>query len=233
MSVSVYNLSVTLSGVERPGPRWQQLAEDWLVQLPDRHRGEGCAYEREKERGVNGVEWTVFVCVWFRVQYMCTCWVALSSLRLSAGSVGFGADCDVTADPPPCGSVHLCVHLSLSLCPCVSQGRVVENISKRCGGFLRQLSLRGCLSVGDASMKWDSRCVSGIHWYKNCGSALTLSLVGLITCWSNSICMWLCLKLKQLVPLQSQGTFFFYSIKSHFTVSTCKQNKNNGGVILF
>uniref|UniRef100_A0A8C1UY73 F-box/LRR-repeat protein 2 n=1 Tax=Cyprinus carpio TaxID=7962 RepID=A0A8C1UY73_CYPCA len=33
------------------------------------------------------------------------------------------------------------------------EGRVVENISKRCGGFLRQLSLRGCLSVGDASMK--------------------------------------------------------------------------------
>ncbi|XP_041759441.1 F-box/LRR-repeat protein 2 isoform X3 [Coregonus clupeaformis] len=32
------------------------------------------------------------------------------------------------------------------------EGRVVENISKRCGGFLRQLSLRGCLSVGDASM---------------------------------------------------------------------------------
>lgn len=115
MSVSVYNLSVTLSGVERPGPRWQQLAEDWLVQLPDRHRGEGCAHEREKERGVNGVEWTVFVCVWFRVQYMCTCWVALSSLRLSAGSVGFGADCDVTADPPPCVSIslYLCVPVSL------------------------------------------------------------------------------------------------------------------------
>lgn len=69
-------------------------------------------------------------------------------MRLSAGSVGFGADCDVTADPLSCGSATS-VSISLSL----SQGRVVENISKRCGGFLRQLSLRGCLSVGDASMK--------------------------------------------------------------------------------
>ncbi|XP_078233697.1 F-box/LRR-repeat protein 2 isoform X2 [Pogona vitticeps] len=33
------------------------------------------------------------------------------------------------------------------------EGRVLENISKRCGGFLRQLSLRGCLGVGDTSLK--------------------------------------------------------------------------------
>ncbi|OXB83232.1 UNVERIFIED_CONTAM: hypothetical protein H355_001984 [Colinus virginianus] len=33
------------------------------------------------------------------------------------------------------------------------EGRVVENISKRCGGFLRQLSLRGCHVVGDSSLK--------------------------------------------------------------------------------
>ncbi|XP_038248129.1 F-box/LRR-repeat protein 2 isoform X3 [Dermochelys coriacea] len=33
------------------------------------------------------------------------------------------------------------------------EGRVVENISKRCGGFLRQLSLRGCLGVGDSALK--------------------------------------------------------------------------------
>ncbi|XP_062814380.1 F-box/LRR-repeat protein 2 isoform X2 [Anolis carolinensis] len=33
------------------------------------------------------------------------------------------------------------------------EGRVLENISKRCGGFLRQLSLRGCLGVGDSSLK--------------------------------------------------------------------------------
>ncbi|KAM6451666.1 LOW QUALITY PROTEIN: F-box/LRR-repeat protein 2 [Liasis olivaceus] len=31
-----------------------------------------------------------------------------------------------------------------------STGRVLENISKRCGGFLRQLSLRDCLGVGDS-----------------------------------------------------------------------------------
>lgn len=36
----------------------------------------------------------------------------------------------------------------------VSQGRVVENISKRCGGFLRKLSLRGCLGVGDSALRW-------------------------------------------------------------------------------
>lgn len=35
------------------------------------------------------------------------------------------------------------------------QGRVVENISKRCGGFLRKLSLRGCLGVGDSALRWD------------------------------------------------------------------------------
>ncbi|MEQ2159588.1 hypothetical protein GOODEAATRI_024552, partial [Goodea atripinnis] len=33
------------------------------------------------------------------------------------------------------------------------EGRVVENISKRCGGFLRKLSLRGCLGVGDTALR--------------------------------------------------------------------------------
>ncbi|KAM6042502.1 F-box/LRR-repeat protein 20 isoform 7-T8 [Theristicus caerulescens] len=33
------------------------------------------------------------------------------------------------------------------------EGRVVENISKRCGGFLRKLSLRGCLVVGDNALR--------------------------------------------------------------------------------
>ncbi|KAH0501114.1 F-box/LRR-repeat protein 20 [Microtus ochrogaster] len=37
------------------------------------------------------------------------------------------------------------------------EGRVVENISKRCGGFLRKLSLRGCLGVGDNAL---STCTS-------------------------------------------------------------------------
>lgn len=72
-------------------------------------------------------------------------WVALPSLKLCAGAAGFGVDCDVSADAAP----RRPGLSSLSF----SQGRVVENISKRCGGFLRQLSLRGCLSVGDASMK--------------------------------------------------------------------------------
>jgi F-box/leucine-rich repeat protein 2/20 len=33
------------------------------------------------------------------------------------------------------------------------QGPVIENISRRCGGFLRKLSLRGCQSIADGSMK--------------------------------------------------------------------------------
>ncbi|KAG5886061.1 hypothetical protein JTB14_009509 [Gonioctena quinquepunctata] len=33
------------------------------------------------------------------------------------------------------------------------EGPIIENISRRCGGFLRQLSLRGCQSIVDGSMK--------------------------------------------------------------------------------
>ncbi|OTF79371.1 hypothetical protein BLA29_011813 [Euroglyphus maynei] len=33
------------------------------------------------------------------------------------------------------------------------EGRVVENLSKRCGGFLRRLSLRGCKCITDAALK--------------------------------------------------------------------------------
>ncbi|KAH0817880.1 hypothetical protein GEV33_004911 [Tenebrio molitor] len=33
------------------------------------------------------------------------------------------------------------------------EGPIIENISRRCGGFLRQLSLRGCQSIADGSMK--------------------------------------------------------------------------------
>lgn len=39
------------------------------------------------------------------------------------------------------------------VCFFLLQGRVVENISKRCGGFLRKLSLRGCLGVGDSALR--------------------------------------------------------------------------------
>lgn len=35
----------------------------------------------------------------------------------------------------------------------LSQGPVIENISLRCGGFLKQLSLKGCRSVGDQSIR--------------------------------------------------------------------------------
>ncbi|XP_023832456.2 F-box/LRR-repeat protein 2 [Salvelinus sp. IW2-2015] len=71
------------------------------------------------------------------------------------------------------------------------EGRVVENISKRCGGFLRQLSLRGCLSVGDASMKTFSQ---------NCRNIEVLNLNG-CTKITDSTCLSLskfCCKLKQL-----------------------------------
>lgn len=33
------------------------------------------------------------------------------------------------------------------------EGPVIENISQRCGGFLKFLSLRGCQSVGDQSLR--------------------------------------------------------------------------------
>ncbi|XP_012226991.1 F-box/LRR-repeat protein 20 isoform X2 [Linepithema humile] len=33
------------------------------------------------------------------------------------------------------------------------EGPVIENISRRCGGFLRQLSLKGCQSIGNNSMR--------------------------------------------------------------------------------
>uniref|UniRef100_A0A8C6TIY6 F-box and leucine-rich repeat protein 2 n=1 Tax=Neogobius melanostomus TaxID=47308 RepID=A0A8C6TIY6_9GOBI len=71
------------------------------------------------------------------------------------------------------------------------EGRVVENISKRCGGFLRQLSLRGCLSVGDASMK---------TFAQNCRNIEVLNLNG-CTKITDSTCLSLskfCSRLKQL-----------------------------------
>uniref|UniRef100_A0A8C6PEX2 F-box and leucine-rich repeat protein 2 n=1 Tax=Nothobranchius furzeri TaxID=105023 RepID=A0A8C6PEX2_NOTFU len=67
----------------------------------------------------------------------------------------------------------------------------VFNISKRCGGFLRQLSLRGCLSVGDASMK---------TFAQNCRNIEVLNLNG-CTKITDSTCLSLskfCSKLKQL-----------------------------------
>ena len=45
----------------------------------------------------------------------------------------------------------------------VSKGVVVENIAKRCGGFLRQLSLKGCQSVGDSAMKTFSQYCNNIE----------------------------------------------------------------------
>lgn len=49
--------------MERPGPRWQQLAEDRLVQLPDGYRGEGRVHERKKGAKGSGFEHFLRVCV--------------------------------------------------------------------------------------------------------------------------------------------------------------------------
>jgi len=43
------------------------------------------------------------------------------------------------------------------------EGVVVENIAKRCGGFLKQLSLKGCQSVGDSAMKTFSQYCNNIE----------------------------------------------------------------------
>lgn len=159
---------------------------------------------------------------------MCACWVALSSLRLSARSVGLTV-LTVTSQlilRPVTLSTSVSISSSLlHSCPCVFQGRVVENISKRCGGFLRQLSLRGCLSVGDASMKWDSHCASGTHWHNLVDllrflvlSVLLLAKAILFTLDYVSLCIFsprgLC-----------AAEFIYDSIKSYLTVSTCKQKQ--------
>lgn len=49
------------------------------------------------------------------------------------------------------------------------EGPVVENISRRCGGFLKKLSLRGCQSVEDASLK---------TFAQNCNNIEDLNLNG-------------------------------------------------------
>lgn len=46
----------------------------------------------------------------------------------------------------------------------IFKGPVIENISRRCGGFLRQISLRGCQSVGDGSLKTLAQCCNYIEY---------------------------------------------------------------------
>lgn len=40
---------------------------------------------------------------------------------------------------------------------------MIENISRRCGGFLRKLSLRGCQSIADGSMKTFAQLCSNVE----------------------------------------------------------------------
>ena len=44
----------------------------------------------------------------------------------------------------------------------VIKGIVVENIARRCGGFLRTLSLRGCQAVGDSALATFSQVQIGL-----------------------------------------------------------------------
>uniref|UniRef100_A0A8C5NL88 Uncharacterized protein n=1 Tax=Junco hyemalis TaxID=40217 RepID=A0A8C5NL88_JUNHY len=63
-------------------------------------------------------------------------------------------------------------------------GRVVENISKRCGGFLRKLSLRGCQGVGDNALRYSRGWESSISTFNKRGEfAPTLALRQLLA-WS-------------------------------------------------
>uniref|UniRef100_A0A674JB88 F-box/LRR-repeat protein 15-like leucin rich repeat domain-containing protein n=1 Tax=Terrapene triunguis TaxID=2587831 RepID=A0A674JB88_9SAUR len=104
-------------------------------------------------------------------------------------------------------------------------GRVVENISKRCGGFLRQLSLRGCLGVGDSALKtFAQNCRNIEHLNLNGCTKITDS-----TCYSLSK---FCTKLKHL-DLTSCVSITNSSLKSlrnleHLNLSWCDQITKDG-----
>jgi F-box/leucine-rich repeat protein 2/20 len=42
------------------------------------------------------------------------------------------------------------------------QETVVQNLSRRCGGFLKRLGLKGCKSVGDGALRYDL-CTACFH----------------------------------------------------------------------
>jgi len=45
-----------------------------------------------------------------------------------------------------------------------SQGDIVENLSKRCGGFLKKLSLKGCEEVDDKTLRvFSQNCANLSH----------------------------------------------------------------------
>uniref|UniRef100_A0A8C4VXZ8 F-box and leucine rich repeat protein 2 n=1 Tax=Gopherus evgoodei TaxID=1825980 RepID=A0A8C4VXZ8_9SAUR len=109
------------------------------------------------------------------------------------------------------------------------EGRVVENISKRCGGFLRQLSLRGCLGVGDSALKtFAQNCRNIEHLNLNGCTKITDS-----TCYSLSK---FCSKLKHL-DLTSCVSITNSSLKGlsegcrnleHLNLSWCDQITKDG-----
>ena len=117
---------------------------------------------------------------------------------------------------------------------CLSQGVVVENIARRCGGFLKQLSLKGCQSVGDAAMRTFAQLCNNIE-------DLNLNLCKHI---SDSTCLALsrhCVKLQKL-NLSSCPAISDQSLKAladgcpllaHIDLSWCDLVSENGPFPLF
>uniref|UniRef100_A0A8C5K4N7 F-box and leucine-rich repeat protein 20 n=1 Tax=Jaculus jaculus TaxID=51337 RepID=A0A8C5K4N7_JACJA len=75
------------------------------------------------------------------------------------------------------------------------EGRVVENISKRCGGFLRKLSLRGCLGVGDNALR---------TFAQNCRNIEVLNLNGCTKTTDADMLLSFCFILSEGCPLLEQ-----------------------------
>uniref|UniRef100_A0A671M3P6 F-box/LRR-repeat protein 20-like n=1 Tax=Sinocyclocheilus anshuiensis TaxID=1608454 RepID=A0A671M3P6_9TELE len=102
------------------------------------------------------------------------------------------------------------------------EGRVVENISKRCGGFLRKLSLRGCLGVGDSALRTFAQNCRNIELLMNDAMCV------LITC--NSLSKF-CPKLKHLDLLEDEA---LQHIGAHcpelvtLNLQTCSQITDEG-----
>ena len=145
----------------------------------------------------------MFVCVFFLCVYMLCIWVKFDSDRLFLppcsqswnvlaldGSNWQRIDLfDFQRDIEVSKWGLLSLYTSLFICHCLGsrcrckyrrlsglfllQGRVVENISKRCGGFLRKLSLRGCLGVGDSALRWDNDLVQTLRLVQTLGQWVT------------------------------------------------------------
>ena len=52
------------------------------------------------------------------------------------------------------------------------QETVIQNLSRRCGGFLKRLGLKGCKSVGDGALRYDL-CTAFASFNSFCYYSLT------------------------------------------------------------